>query len=237
MKPVWLSLFLGFGLLGRVYADLTIVQNVEGPNRPGGEMTIRIKGEMARIDASPKISAIANGKTGEVLTLMKDQKMVLRISAERMKAAAEMLKKFKKENTEAGAAKPKATGRKETINGYMAEEYTLETPNYKAVYWIAPSFPDGAAILKQLRAVKSELWNSANGNAPDFRDFPGLPVRSVIDMGGTQVTTTLVSVKQDPLSDADFAVPSDFKEIKPPDLGSMPESDKEDAEEAASPHP
>jgi hypothetical protein len=237
MKPVWLSLLFGFSLLGRAYADLTIVQKVEGPNRPGGEMTIRIKGEMARIDATPQISAIANGKTGEVLTLMKAQRMVIRISAEKLKAAAEMLKKFKGENPEAAAAKPKATGRKETINGYMAEEYTLETPNYKAVYWIAPNFPDGAAILKQLRAVKSELWNSANGNAPDFRDFPGLPVKSVIDMGNAQVTTTLVSVKQDALSDADFAVPGDFREIKPPDLGSMPESDKDDAEEKASPHP
>ena len=240
MKTVRLCLVLGFCLLGRAYADLTMVQKVEGMNRPSGEVTVRIKGDKARIDATPKISTIVDGKTGEVLTLMKDQKMMIRISAEKMKAAAEMIKKFKKENTPAEPAKPKATGRKEVVNGYQAEEYTVETPYYKAAYWIAPKYPDGAAILKQLRAVKSELWNSANGNAPDYRDFPGLPIKSVIDMGENKVTTMLVSVKQDPLSDADFAIPSDFKEVKTPDLGSVPDSDKDEAEEpeqAASPTP
>ncbi|HEY2124885.1 MAG TPA: DUF4412 domain-containing protein, partial [Chthoniobacterales bacterium] len=118
------------------------------------------------------------------------------------------------------------------------EEYTLQTPLYKAVYWIATNFPDGAAILKQLQAIKSNIWSSANGNAADYRDFPGFPVKTVLEMGSNTVTTTLVSVRQDPLNDADFAIPNDFKELKAPDLSSMPDTDdKDEAEETASPHP
>jgi hypothetical protein len=38
-------------------------------------------------------------------------------------------------------------------------------------------------------------------------------------MGDMKITSTLVSVKQDALSEADFAVPGDFQEVKIPDFG------------------
>ena len=216
-------------------ADLTIVQKVEGMG-PASEMTIKIKGDKARIDATPQLTTIVDGKTGEVINLLKDQKTIVRMSAEKMKAAADMISKYAGKNEKSGKPKLTATGKKETINGYETEEYICDTPFGKATYWIAPKYPDGVAILKQLQSLKSEIWNPTNSNMPDYRDFPGFPIKTIMDMGGSLTTSTVVSVKQETLSDADFAVPKDFKEIKAPEVSSLLENN-EQAPAVASPTP
>jgi hypothetical protein len=43
-------------------------------------------------------------------------------------------------------------------------------------------------------------------------------VKTVISAGGKEITTTLNSIKQDALSDAEFTVPADFKEMDMPDI-------------------
>ena len=216
-------------------ADLTIVQKVEGVG-PTSEMTIKIKGDKARIDATPELTTIVDGKTGEVINLMKDQKAVVRMSAEKMKAAADMISKYTGKNEKSAKPKLTATGKKEAINGYEAEEYVCDTPFGKATYWIAPKYPDGAAILKQMQSLKSEIWNPTNSNMPDYRDFPGLPIKTVMNMGGTVVTSTVTSVKQESLSDADFLVPKDFQEVKAPELSNLLEK-SEQPPPVASPTP
>ena len=57
-------------------------------------MTIKIKSEKARIDASPQLTTIFDGKTGEVINLLNDQKTVVRISPGKLKAVTDMLDKF-----------------------------------------------------------------------------------------------------------------------------------------------
>jgi hypothetical protein len=51
------------------------------------------------------------------------------------------------------------------------------------------------------------------------------------------MTTTLVSAKEDPLADSDFAVPSDFHEVNIPDLGGLLHQDKGEEGRTSSPHP
>src|SRR6266567_9179264 len=175
MKLAGFSFVFSVCLLLPARADLTIVHKVQGAGQDG-EMILKIKGDKARIDASPKMTTIIDGKTGEITNLMNDRKKVLRISAEKMKAATEMIDKFnaKKETVE----KPKLTptGKKEMINGYETEQYVYETPSFKATYWIASKYPDGAAILKQLQSLNSEVWNPKRIGVPDYRDFPGSPL-------------------------------------------------------------
>src|SRR6266404_3430086 len=84
MKLAGFFFVFSVGLLLPARADLTLVQKVEGAGEDG-EMTIKIKGDKARIDASPKLTTIIDGKTGEITNLMNDQKKILHISAERMK--------------------------------------------------------------------------------------------------------------------------------------------------------
>ena len=65
---------------------------------------------------------------------------------------------------------------------------------------------------------------------PDFRDFPGLPIRTNMTIGDMKVVSTLKAVKTDPLPDSEFTVPPDFKEMKMPNLGRLPGGGK-------APHP
>ena len=205
------------------FADLTIVQSVEGLG-PVAQMTTKIKGDKARIDASPQMTMIFDAKTGEVVNLMREQKMVVRTSADKIKAATEMMRKSKGQKENAERPKIVATGKKETINGYQTEQYTCDAPHFKATYWIATNYPGGAAILKQLQAIKMDALSGPSGHMPDYRDFPGVPVRTVVSVSGKEVTTTLDSIKQDPLSDSEFAVPPDYKEMNIPDIFGRPKA-------------
>ena len=238
MKRVVLSFVVfSVGIILSANADVTLVQKVEGMGQDGNEMSIRIKGDKARIDSSPKLATIIDSKSGEIVNLMNDRKTVMRISAERMKAAAEMLGKFNasaKGGAE-GKGKLTATGKKEKVAGYDAEEYVYETPNFKATYWIAPSYPDGAAILKQLQSLNSDVWQTNTLRLPDYRDFPGMPVKTVISAGDSTITTTLVSVNQTPIDDAQFAVPKDFKEMKLPEMHMLPGGAEKGAESKPGP--
>src|SRR5260370_12213187 len=249
MKIALCSVALGTSFLLSAHADLTIVysstvqpaaQAAKGDDTvPASNVTIKIKGDKARIDASRKLSTIVDGTTGEVVNLMNEQKTVIRISREKVKAVTEMLNKFAGNNQKEkeGAERPKLTptGQKETINGYETEKYTYDGPDFKATYWVAPNYPDGPAILGQLQSIKSEFWDAANATMPDFRDFPGLPIRTQLVMSKettpperkrpyipshhrTERTTTITSVSREPISDSEFTVPNDFKEPKLPDI-------------------
>jgi hypothetical protein len=217
MKLFCISFCLGIAALVSARADLTIVQKVEGMG-PITEMTFKIKGDKARIDVSPQITTIFDGKTGGMINLMNDQKLIVRLSAEKMKAAAEMMRQHKPKKEEGEKAKLVATGKKEVINGYETEQYVYDGSDFKATYWIATNYPDGAAILKQLQTLKAEAWDSTNTHIPDYRDFPGLPIKTVMSAGGKEYTTTLTSIKQDTLSDSEFALPKDYKEMTMPDI-------------------
>src|SRR5439155_1064719 len=118
----------------------------------------------------------------------------------------------------------------------------------KVTYWVAPNYPNGAAILAQLQSVKSEFWDAANTKMPDFRDFPGLPIRMRIILTkedqqttpsvtpakkrpghseqlfghATEITSTITSVNENPISDSEFTVPADYKEPKLPDIFGKP---------------
>jgi hypothetical protein len=240
----WLALSVSFLFSAR--GDLTIVYSstmkpasqtgndeAAEPAGTGTNMTIKIKGDRARIDASPQLTTIFDGKTGEVINLLSDQKTIVRISPDKLKAVTDMLDKFS--DKKAAPEKPRLTptGQKEKVNGYETEQYTYDGPGFRAIYWIAPGYPDGAAILAQLQSIKSEFWDAANTRMPDFRDFPGLPIRTRMilsketpaDKPGTspsehvtEITSTIASVSHDPINDSEFTVPSDFKETKLPDI-------------------
>src|SRR5437867_8659028 len=157
MKTAFYSLVLTAFVVLPVRADLTIVYSTTVQPASHGQkaqptptvvaaatnMTIKVKGDKARIDASPQITAIFDGTTGELINLLNDQKTVVRISPDKMKAIADMLTKF--DAKKAGSEKPKLTptGQREMINGYDTEQYTYEGPDFEATYWIAPNYPNG----------------------------------------------------------------------------------------------
>jgi len=195
--------------------DLTVVQKIEGAGSVN-QLTIKIKGDKARIEASPEMTTLIDGRSGDMINLMNGEKKFVRISADKAKAMAQMVSKYG--GAPDSAEKPKLipSGRKETIHGQEAAEYVSEAAASKASYWIALNYPDGAAILKQLQAVTPEAWRDAAKGMLDYRDLPGIPLRAQITMRGKEMTTTIVSIRQDPLSDAEFVPGKDFQEIKIP---------------------
>ncbi|HTD00722.1 MAG TPA: hypothetical protein VK637_01130, partial [Chthoniobacterales bacterium] len=75
---------------------------------------------------------------------------------------------------------------------------------------------DAAGILKQMQAPISGAWKPSNMGMPDYTDFPGLPLKTVISVGDNKVVTTITSIKKDSVSAADFDIPKDFQELKRP---------------------
>jgi hypothetical protein len=222
-------------LIASARADLTIVQTVEGAGAMT-EMTIKIKGDKARIEPTPQVSTIIDSRTGEMLNVMHEQKKYLRVPADAAKAFADLAAAADTKKEAAEKPKLNPTGKKETINGYEAEEYVWATPTFTANYWLSTKYPNSAAIMKQLQTMSASGLGATNQMMPDYRDFPGLPLRSVINMNGTQITSTLKSVSADPLSDAEFIPPAGFEEMKMPGAGSKPAA-KADAAPKSAPSP
>ncbi len=204
-----------------VRGDLTLVQKVEGSGSVK-QITTKLKGDKARVEVSPEVTTIIDNKSGEMLNLMNSKKKFLRISAEKSKAIAELASKYGGGPASASEkSKLTPTGKKEMINGYEAEEYVRESPSLKESYWIALKYPDSAAIVKQLQAIIPTAWNDIAKGMLDYRDFPGLPLRTIIKTGGKEIISTVTSIKQNPLSEAEFSVPKDFQELKVPNLQEM----------------
>ncbi|HKP93156.1 MAG TPA: DUF4412 domain-containing protein [Chthoniobacterales bacterium] len=215
MRASLLSLVISLSVGLPARADFTIVQKVEQKGN-STEMVIKLKGDKIRMEATADVTMILDGKTGDTITLMNKQKKFLRISGEKARAIAELATKYG--GTTAEKPKLVATGRKMTINGYEAEEYLGETKLFKAKYWIAPGFPDSAAIMKQLQSVIPSAWNDLAKGMMDYRDLPGFPLRTEVKMAEEEVTSTVSAVKRDALSDAEFVPPRDFQEMKVPNM-------------------
>src|SRR4051812_46626182 len=129
MKASAFSLVLIVGLSISARGDFTIVQKVEGKGA-GNEITLKLKGDKIRVEAPPRVTAIIDGRTGDMITLMTAKRKFLRISGEKTKAIADLAAKYGGDNAE--KTKLTATGKKMTINGYEAEEYVGESKLFKA---------------------------------------------------------------------------------------------------------
>ena len=201
-----------------VHADLVIVQKVEGSSQ-SGEMTMKIKGEKARADLSPAVSTIIDATSGDVTTLMHEQKTFMRITAA---AARELTVQMKQADVESGRPAPvrpelQPTGKKEKITGYDTLQFVWQTGAMKLTYWIAKDFPHASEILAIMKKMQTGAASLGSGFMPDPMTFPGLPVKTQVDIGGKKVTTTtLISVKEEPVDTALFNIPAGYKETPSP---------------------
>ena len=225
MKKIAATLIGLISLIVTARADVTIVQKVEGASPSLGQMTIKIKGDKSRIEATPQMATIIDAKTGEILNLMHDQKMVMRISSEQARVAAKMAGEMSglKEGTPKMKLTP--TGKTQRIGEHDTQQYVSELPNFKATYWIATKYPNGPAILKELQAMQPQSWAGTNMGMPDYRDLPGIPLKTVVSTGGQEYTSTVSSISLNPLSETEFAVPQGYKESSLPDIFGRDTSD------------
>ena len=93
MKTRGLCLIVAAFVSVTARGDLTIVSNVEGSGSVR-HITMKLKGDKARVEVSPKLTTIMETKSGDMLTLMNTKKKFVRISADKSKAIAELASKY-----------------------------------------------------------------------------------------------------------------------------------------------
>lgn len=205
--------FLAAALIAR--ADLVIVQKVEGGGQ-AGDQTIKIKGEKSRSDLAQPVSVITDGATGEMITLMHTARTFMKVSAEQTKAMLEQIRKMRP--TPEGP-KLQPTGKKEKVGDYECEIFTTNLGTINITYWIAKDFPNYQSVLNQLEKFQSGAISAmGQGTMPSLKEFPGMMMKTEIELSGKKTTTTLVSAKEENVDPAVFNVPASYKEVTSPAL-------------------
>jgi hypothetical protein len=217
MKTLLAAFLLSSAVL---HADLVIVQKVEGSGQ-SGEQTIRIKGDKARTDLAQQVSVLTDGATGENITLNHTQKTYLRISPAQIKAMIEQVQKMRPPGGEPPKLTP--TGKKEKVGAFECEIFTTTFGGVNVTYWLAKDFPNFPAIMAQMEKLQAGgISAMTKGLMPDLKEFPGMQLKTEMDLARKKVTTTIISAKDDTVDPIIFVIPKDYHEAAAPVPSTQP---------------
>lgn len=205
-----LTSLLLLSLVLRVHADWTITQKVEG-GLNSSQMTLKIKGDQARLDLTPGVAVLTDLNTGDSTTLNNGARIYMKIpgtESAKLRESALGLKEG------AGIETPKLTpaNKKEKIGDYDCEVFTWNIGELKVTDWIATKYPNFAPLL----AVLARFQNAGPAKAaqplmPPLESFPGMVVKREMNHRNTITTTTLISAKEGPIDGKLFEIPADYK--------------------------
>ncbi|HZC35323.1 MAG TPA: DUF4412 domain-containing protein [Chthoniobacterales bacterium] len=203
------------------HGDFVLKQTVENFGQRQ-QITIKLKGAKCRIDTGSDTSALIDSQAGTVI-LLNQPKMFMKISPDQLKAQAEAIKKMLSVSGNSNETTDfQANGKTDNISGFATEEYTGKIHGLPVTLDVTKSFPKYRELLQQLYAVQDapglSLFHSLS--IPPEK-YPGLPIRTTVEMLGQKVVTTVDSLEETTLADGDFAIPSDYKELQP---NSQPQS-------------
>ncbi|MBL9153961.1 MAG: DUF4412 domain-containing protein [Verrucomicrobiales bacterium] len=187
-------------------ADITMVQDTI-VNGVSSRSTMWIKGDKARSDNGTTSSVIINAATGDMTTLMHDQKMVVTMNTKQLQALAAQVPGQEAGAADAAVSQVTATGEKETVDGHECEIYRIENQGMVVKLWVAKNYPNQEKLREQLK-ILAQL--SAPG-APKQPDVPGIAVKTEFEQQGLKFTTKLVSLSDGPVSDDVFVIPAGYK--------------------------
>lgn len=200
------------------HADLTMTQQIKqegSQHRNSMTMTVRLKAERMRVD-HPQISSIVDLKTGDITSLVHQQKITMTIPGAFVKSMRQTLSGDSAESTK-NVGTPTPTGRKETISGYACEEYEIRSNQAEVHVWTTKDLPNAENLMAQLSTLA--------GETDLFKGFlirsqvPGFPIRMIIDTPASGKTTiTVVALSEDPIADSEFTVPEGYRTIQTPAL-------------------
>jgi hypothetical protein len=210
---------LGVGLLlaaPLVRADFVFKQTVTKEGDAAVDIVVRIKGDKVRVDFGTKFSSIRDAESGDILTLIHDQKKIVRLSVAQTKAYGQQVEKLvngKNGGTTQEEYKP--TGEHQTINGYACDGYTKVSPGgYKVHAFFDKDFPNFSKILPALQSLNKGIVNNYGLPPAKPEKLPGMTIQTEVDVKGHKTVTTLVSVEETDLTDADFVAPDGYTEAK-----------------------
>lgn len=217
MKSLFAALAVTALALQPAAADWVIVQKsaTDGQTQ---EMVLKVKGEKARSDVGDQMSMILDGTSANIVLLMHAQKAMMKMSGDSLKSMIELASKALGGGDKSELAKPQASGEKEKVGLYDTEIYTWSGKVGSGKFWVAKDFPQA----KELSAVQDKLTKAMGDPTaafmPSASDFPGMVVKSEMKIMGKTVTSETVSAKEEPVDDAIFVLPADYKEMKMPTL-------------------
>lgn len=201
MKSSAIALALLLSASGAARADLVLTQHLfVGAAKTPGKIVMYVKGGKVRTDNDTTSSAIIDTNTGDMTTLVHEQKMVMTMNTKQLDALKPADSKIAIPET-----KITATGQRETIDGHDCEIYTSENSGTVVRMWIARNYP-GYDKLKEALKPMEKLAGGAK--APEL---PGMMIQSESEQSGLKMVTKLVSIEEKPLSDDLFKAPADYK--------------------------
>ena len=179
-------------------------------------MTAKIKEGKMRLDLNPQMSSIVDLKTGEMISLMHNQKMAMTIPGASIKSLQQAYAQRAQESVDAQRSPPKSTGRKEKISGYACEEFETTAEGTSVHLWITKDLPDGEKLMSELSSLAGV--DPFRGFSKD-QQLPGFPIRTVVDGAGIGKTiVTVLEIKQDQIASSEFVVPESYRMIRAPTL-------------------
>ena len=221
MKPLHLLAPL---LLAAAFAraDIVIEQKMESAII-NGNVTMKLKGDQARMDMpSPlggQVTTLMNFKSGDMVTLMHQQKIAMKMNLSDVKKQQEAGQKALGVDP-AKIEKPKPTGTKEKIGEYDTEVFEMNQGTLQAKLWIAKDFPNAQAIKDQMMKLSSSMGGA--GFDPSKIDVPGMVMKSEVSTPVGKMTITLVKAKEEPVDEKEFVKPEGYQEMQMPTLPGAP---------------
>jgi len=188
-----------------------------------GNVTMKVKGDQARMDMpnplGGNVTTIMNFKSGDMVTLMHQQKMAMKMNLADLKKQQEAGQKALGVDP-TKMEKPKGTGTKEKVGEHETEIYEMNQGGMQAKLWVAKDFPNAQAIKDQMMKLSSSI--GGEGFDPSKIDVPGMVVKTEVNTSVGKMTVTLVSAKETPVDDAEFKQPEGYQEMTMPGMPPAP---------------
>lgn len=211
ISPFTLTLAALFAIASTARADYEIRMTITSPNKPEPkEYVVKMQGTRSRTELDNGDAMIADQKAGTRVMLKAKTKQATDMSAF-IKSVQEAADKDK--------PKPKltATGKKEKVAGYEAEEFIYDMgEDTKISIWAAKDYPkDKAEALMSLYLASS---SRALAEIPDLTALPGPIIRSVVKdkSGAMEIDSVIKSVTETKVDDKEFEIPADYTVKKLP---------------------
>jgi hypothetical protein len=227
IKQTLIGLGLAFSLVA-ARADLVLQQKIES-TMINGIVTTQIKGDKIRVDmpATPQgaMSTIMDLNSGDSVTLLHQQKVAMTVPGAEIKQMVENMKAARAAAvTNAVPPQFHDTGKAEKVGDYDTEIYIWSSPDgANQTVWVARNFPDYVHIKVQMDTLNnSPVAQLSKGTAPDISTLPGMVIKTQMEMNGQQVTSSLVSAKENPVDAAIFQTPKDYQAMAQPGTGAAP---------------
>lgn len=200
---------LALGVSG-VRADITFVQNLDLgiPMEDAADMTVRFSPSRYRLDFGSDISTITNRTTGQVTTILHDDRTYFVVS---MGEAAPG-----RTDNPAPVFTLSETQETADISGFSTTVWTGQAENQSVKVWIASEVPDLEQVMGQLSLLPLDL-----------DPFQGLLRRSQLPEGGMPLRveyvdaerqTSIMTITQfslDPIPVSAFEPPVGYQSMRP----------------------